>query len=45
MSALLLDVRELSVAFGDNLVVDRASFTLGRGRTLALLANPGRASR
>jgi len=41
MSALLLDVRELSVAFGDNLVVDRASFTLGRGRTLALVGESG----
>ncbi len=41
MSAPLLQVRDLSVAFGDNLVVDRVSFALERGRTLALVGESG----
>lgn len=41
MSAPLLNVRDLSVAFGENLVVNRVSFTLARGRTLALVGESG----
>ena len=42
MSAPLLDVRDLSVAFGNaEPVVDRVSFALQRGRTLALVGESG----
>ena len=41
MSAPLLDVRDLSVAFGDKRVVDGVSFTLERGETLALVGESG----
>jgi len=37
----LLDVRDLSVAFGERQVVDHVSFTLERGRTLALVGESG----
>ncbi len=41
MSGPLLDVRGLSVAFGARKVVDRVSFTLERGETLALVGESG----
>ena len=45
MSAPLLDVRDLSIAFGqagkEALVVDRVSFKLEAGRTLALVGESG----
>jgi microcin C transport system ATP-binding protein len=41
MSAPLLDVRDLVVAFGDRRVVDGVSFTLARGETLALVGESG----
>ena len=45
MSAPLLDVRDLSIAFGagakETLVVDRVSFKLEPGRTLALVGESG----
>ncbi|MFT4096362.1 MAG: ATP-binding cassette domain-containing protein, partial [Rhodoblastus sp.] len=45
MSAPLLDVRDLSIAFGsgprETLVVDRVSFSLAAGRTLALVGESG----
>ena len=45
MSAPLLDVRDLSIAFGqsgkETLVVDRVSFRLEAGRTLALVGESG----
>jgi microcin C transport system ATP-binding protein len=45
MTSPLLDVRDLSVAFSQNgqttLAVDRVSFTLEKGRTLALVGESG----
>jgi len=41
VSAPLLDVRDLSIAFGDRRVVDSVSFTLARGETLALVGESG----
>ena len=41
MSTPLLEVRELSIAFGAKTVVERVSFTLQRGRTLALVGESG----
>ena len=41
MTEPLLTVRELSVAFGADTVVDRISFSLDRGRTLALVGESG----
>jgi microcin C transport system ATP-binding protein len=41
LSAPLLDVRDLSVAFGDKRVVEDVSFTLERGETLALVGESG----
>ncbi len=41
MSAPLLEVRDLSVAFGKSTVVDRVSFSLEKGRTLALVGESG----
>ena len=44
-AAPLLDVRDLSIAFGagarESLVVDRVSFRLEAGRTLALVGESG----
>ena len=37
----LLDVRELSVAFGDRTVVDRVSFRLASGETLGVVGESG----
>src|SRR5580692_2210927 len=37
----LVEVTNLSVAFGDKRVVDGASFTLDRGETLALVGESG----
>ncbi len=37
----LLDVQDLSVAFGDTTVVDHISFTLNKGETLALVGESG----
>ena len=37
----LLEVRDLSVAFGEKRVVDQVSFTLDRGETLALVGESG----
>ena len=37
----LLEVRDLSVAFGSKIVVDHVSFTLDRGETLALVGESG----
>jgi microcin C transport system ATP-binding protein len=37
----LVEVDDLSVAFGDRRVVDRVSFTLDRGETLALVGESG----
>jgi microcin C transport system ATP-binding protein len=37
----LLEVRDLSVAFGARTVVDRVSFSLNRGETLALVGESG----
>ena len=34
---LLLDVRDLSVAFGERTVVDRVSFQLAAGETLGVV--------
>ena len=41
MSEMLLDVKDLSVAFGGATVVDRVSFSLKRGETLALVGESG----
>ena len=41
MSEALLEVKDLSVAFGDKTVVDRVSFTLSKGETLALVGESG----
>ena len=37
----LLDVRDLSVAFGNSLAVDRVSFSIGRGQCTALVGESG----
>ncbi|MGQ0685262.1 ABC transporter ATP-binding protein [Bradyrhizobium sp.] len=37
----LLDVRDLSVAFGETLAVDRVSFSIGRGQCTALVGESG----
>ncbi|MGH6711662.1 MAG: ATP-binding cassette domain-containing protein, partial [Bradyrhizobium sp.] len=37
----LLDVRDLSVAFGDQLAVDRVSFSIRRGECVALVGESG----
>jgi microcin C transport system ATP-binding protein len=37
----LLDVRDLSIAFGERRVVEQASFTLDKGETLALVGESG----
>src|SRR5204863_1511628 len=37
----LLDVRDLSVAFGDRTVVDRVSLRIARGETLGLVGESG----
>jgi ABC-type dipeptide/oligopeptide/nickel transport system ATPase component len=39
--SLLLDVRNLSVAFGDRAVVDDVSFQIARGETLGLVGESG----
>jgi microcin C transport system ATP-binding protein len=41
MSDLLLDVKDLSVAFGKNIAVDQISFSLAKGETLALVGESG----
>ncbi len=41
MSGPLLEVKDLSVAFGDATVVENVSFTLAKGRTLALVGESG----
>ena len=41
MSDVLLDVKNLSVAFGKNLAVDDVSFSLNKGETLALVGESG----
>jgi microcin C transport system ATP-binding protein len=41
MSEFLLDVRDLSVSFGKNLAVDKVSFNLKKGETLALVGESG----
>ncbi len=41
MSDVLLDVKDLSVAFGKNLAVDHVSFSLNKGETLALVGESG----
>jgi microcin C transport system ATP-binding protein len=41
LSAPLLDVRDLTIAFGGRVVVEGASFTLERGQTLALVGESG----
>jgi len=38
---VLLDVRDLSVAFGDRTVVDRVSFQVARGETLGVVGESG----
>ena len=37
----LVDVENLSVAFGNRVVVERVGFTLDRGETLALVGESG----
>lgn len=37
----ILEVKDLTVAFGDNTVVDRISYTLHRGRTLGIVGESG----
>ncbi len=41
MNNILLDVKDLSVAFGKTTVVDRVNFTLNKGETLALVGESG----
>ena len=41
MSDVLLDVKDLSVAFGKNIAVDHVSFSLNKGETLALVGESG----
>ncbi|MDE2383870.1 MAG: ABC transporter ATP-binding protein [Alphaproteobacteria bacterium] len=41
MSAPLLEVKELSVAFGASTVVDKVSFAIAKGETLALVGESG----
>jgi microcin C transport system ATP-binding protein len=41
MSGVLLDVKDLSVAFGKNMAVDHVSFALKKGKTLALVGESG----
>ena len=41
MNDILLDVKELSVAFGGKVVVDRVSFAMAKGETLALVGESG----
>ncbi len=41
MSNPLLDVKQLSIAFGGHVVVDRVSFALAKGETLALVGESG----
>jgi microcin C transport system ATP-binding protein len=45
MSAPLLEVKELTVRFGDTVVVDRVSFTIAPGEKFALVGESGRARR
>ncbi len=37
----LLEIRDLSVAFGGNIVVDRVSFDIAKGETFALVGESG----
>jgi microcin C transport system ATP-binding protein len=39
--AALLEVRDLSIAFGDTTVVDRIGFSIAKGETLALVGESG----
>ena len=41
MPTTLLDVKNLTVAFGDNTVVDKISFKLTKGKTFALVGESG----
>ena len=41
MSDVLLDVQDLTVAFGKNVAVDHVSFSLNKGETLALVGESG----
>ncbi len=41
MTAILLEVRDLAIAFGARRVVDGVSFTLARGETLAIVGESG----
>ncbi len=41
----LLDVRDLSVAFGKTLAVDQVSFSIKRGQCVALVGESGSANR
>ncbi len=41
MSEALLEIHDLEVRFGDNPAVDRVSFTVAQGETLALLGESG----
>ena len=41
MSAPLLEVKDLTVRFGDTVVVDRVSFTIAPGEKFALVGESG----
>lgn len=41
MSEVVLEIKDLSVAFGDNLAADKVSFSINKGETVALVGESG----